>query len=464
MVVKPCPSCGAMPVPEARFCRVCGAPLKAAGMHDNDAPISPLAQTVPLTGEGRATDGLAQDDPSHSAPETSRVGRAEIEDILRRVQAEYGNDGQKDAPQEDSVEVAAPQTTTLASEGIAKAQPGNSQAAASTPSPAQVAQPAPNVRARRMWQVAAAVLLCVALLAAVLAFVLSRRASSTDAGNAPPISINDQKQLVGEKLAEAETLLNAGEFNRAVEVLRAAVKLDPSNAEARMRLGNALERTGSRSEAIEEYRAAAQSSPNDVTAWRALASAQVEEKLYNDAAESYRRLLAASGNSLDDETWLAYAEALRLAGRTEEARAAYQKISSAASATVAQTARRHLAELGPPAVAVNTEHARDAARPEQEERKPDAATAPTTTSTPLARATPQMPAVANNASNPDYDSYYFQALNVVNGRDPKKIERADLLRALALFQRAALGGTHRTDAQKYVDRLGKEYDRRRNKG
>jgi tetratricopeptide (TPR) repeat protein len=461
MVVKPCPSCGAMPVPEARFCRLCGAPLKAAGMRDNDVPISPLAQTVPLTGEGRATDGLAQDDPLHSSPDTSRVGRAEIENILRRVQAEYAaNDGQK-AALEDSVEVAAPQTTTLAPEVIANAQPGNSQAAATSPSPAQVIQPASNVRARRMWQVAAVILLCVALVAAVLAFVLSRRASSTDSSSAPPISISDQKQLVGEKLAEAETLLTAGEFNRAVEVLRAAVKLDPSNVEARMRLGSALERTGARGEAIEEYRAAVQNSPNDVTAWRALASAQVEEKLYNDAAESYRRLLAASGNSLDDETWLAYAEALRMAGRIEEARAAYQKISSDASATVAQTARRHLAELGPPpAVAVNTEHARDAARPEQEEKREPNAPTPSPSPTPPARAT-MTPAIANNAPQVDFDSYYFQALNIVNGRDPKKIERADLLRALGLFQRAALGGTRRVEAQRYVDRLGKEYDRRR---
>jgi tetratricopeptide (TPR) repeat protein len=318
-----------------------------------------------------------------------------------------------------------------------------------------------------MWQVAAVILLCVALVATVLAFLLSRRASSTDTSSAPPISISDQKQLVDEKLAEAETLLNAGEFNRAVEVLRAAVKLDPSNAEARLRLGNALERTGARGEAIEEYRAAVLSSPNDASAWRSLASAQAEEKLYNDAAESYRRLLGLSGNSLDDETWLAYAEALRLSGRTEEARAAYQKISSAASVTVAQTARRHLAELGPPAVSVNTEHARDAGQPEQEKKgEPNAstsvaATTTTPTSTPLARATPLAPATAADASVADYDSYYFQALNVVNGRDPKNIERADLLRALGLFQRAALGGTHRSDAQKYVNRLGKEYDRRR---
>jgi tetratricopeptide (TPR) repeat protein len=450
-----------MPVPEARFCRLCGAPLKPAGIHDGDAHVSPLAQTIPLTGDGRATDGLAADDHQHSAPDTSKVGRMEMESILRRVQAEYENDGQKAA--QDSVETATTaQTTTLAPQLSARAQPVNSQPATSTPSPVQALQPAPNVRARRMWQVAAASLLCVALVAAVLAFVLSRRANSSDTGSASPIAISDQQQLVGEKLAEAEALLTSGEFNRAVEVLRAAVKLDPSNAEAHMRLGNALERTGARGEAIDEYRAAAQSNPNDVGAWGALAGAQFEEKLYNDAAESYRRLLAANGNNLDDESWLAYADALRLAGHTEEARAAYQKISSSTSRELAKTAREHLAELGPPAASVSTEHPRDVRA--DEEREPSTATqSPTPSPTPLARATPT-PAIANDANQLGFDSYYFQALNVVNGRDPKKIERADLLRALGLFQRAALGGAHRLEAQRYVDRLGKEYDRRRKQG
>jgi tetratricopeptide (TPR) repeat protein len=446
-----------MPVPEARFCRLCGAPLKLASLHDGNAPISPLAQTIPLTGEGRATDGLAADDHQHSSPDTSKVGRAEMDSILRRVQAEYANDGKKAA--QESVETASPQTTTLTPQSSAPAQPVKSQAATPSSSPAQASQPATNVRARRMWQVAAVSLLCVALVAGVLAFVLSRRASSSDTGNTTPIAINDQKQLVGEKLSEAEALLNSGEFNRAVEVLRAAVKLDPMNVEAHMLLGNALERTGARTEAIEEYRAATQSNPNDVSAWRNLAGAQFEEKLYNDAAESYRRVFAANGNSLDDVSWLQYANALRLAGHTEEARAAYQKISSSASQAVAKSARAHLAELGPPAPSVNTEHTRDVRA--DEAREPNSATqSPTPSSTPTARVA-QTPAIANGATQVDFDSYYFQALNVVNGRDPKKIERADLLRALGLFQRAALGGTHHLEAQRYVDRLGKEYDRRR---
>jgi tetratricopeptide (TPR) repeat protein len=317
-----------------------------------------------------------------------------------------------------------------------------------------------------MWTFAAIALLCVALMAAVLAFILSRRAGSTDSGNAPPISISDQKQLLGEKLAEAESLLEAGEFNHAIEVLRAAVKIDPSSVEAHMRLGNALERTGARTEAIEEYRAATLNESGNSSAWHALASAQFEEKLYGDAAESYRRMLAADADSFDGETWLAYGDALRSAGRKEEARAAYQRVGASGTMATAEAARQRLAELGPAPVAVNTEHPRDTRTAEQNGQRGTEVEAPqpspmaraTATSTAATAATTTTAPVPNKI---DYDSYYFEALNVINGREPKKIERAELLRALALFQRAALGGTHRGEAQRYADSLGKEYDRRR---
>ncbi|HEY0386029.1 MAG TPA: hypothetical protein VGC64_08450, partial [Pyrinomonadaceae bacterium] len=224
-----------------------------------------------------------------------------------------------------------------------------------------------------------------------------------------------------------------------------------------------LERTGARTEAIEEYRAAAQIEPGNISALHALASAQFEEKLYNDAAESYRRLLAINASSFDDEMWLAYGDALRLAGRKEEARIAYQKITASGTATIAQAAHQHLTELGPPPVVVNTEHSREArpAESPQPSREVEVATSSPSPAPPVRASTPLATTVGNGASKVDYDAYYFQALNVVNGRDPKKIERAELLHALALFQRAALGGAHQTEAQRYADRLGKEYDRRR---
>jgi len=438
-------------VPEARFCRLCGIPLKVGGGRQDGAPVSPKAQTIPLTGDGRSTDGLGQEEPRRPAPHTSRVARAEMEKLLRSAAADVKTSG-------DGAKNGA-QTTTL----VSKESKPDSAPAGDAPGP-------PGTSSRRMWQAAAVALLCVALVAGVLAFVLSRRSTTTAEDGSSPISISDQQQLVAEKLAEAETLLASGEFNRAITVLRAATKLSPGNAEVRMRLGNALERTGERAEAIKEYAEATRNDEGNEAAWRALASAQFEEKLYADAADSYRRLSEVAG-ALDEETQLAYAESLRLAGRVDEARVAYQRIYNSALPDVARTARARLAELGPaPTVVANTGEPR--ARAEQAERPEPrpaeiASASPVPTPPPLVVPT-RTPLAAVTASSAearvDYDAYYFQAVNIVNGRDPKIIERAELLHALALFQKAALGGSHRGEAQRYADRLGKEYDRRRKQG
>lgn len=458
-MVKACPGCGAATVPEARFCRLCGAPLKSGvSGHESEAPVSPLAQTIPLTGEGRATDGLGSEEARRAASDTSRVGRAEMENLLRRSAAATPARQLEDG---DGVRSAPPTTILNTEQKNAPAlSPDAAPAAAAS---ALEAQPSANASVRRKWQVLAIALLCVALVAVLLAFILSRRATTAEAegSSSAPIPISDQKQLVGEKLAEAETFLAAGEFNRAITVLRAAVKLDPSSAEAHMRLGNTLERTGARTEAIDEYRAATQSNPADASAWRALAAAQFAEKRYTDAAESYRRLIETSGEAaVDDETRLAYADALRLAGRTEEARAAYQKISASAPQEVAQAARQHLAELGPTVASAERPRDDDARAGGQPQQQPAATetASPEPTPTPLARAVPS-PASSAPAQN-DADAYYFKAMGIVNGRDPKKLSDGELAAALNYFLRAQ-NGTHGAEARRNAERLGREYDRRR---
>lgn len=467
MKSRPCPSCGASTIPEARFCRQCGAPLKAGGALEGEEPVSPLAQTVPLQGEGRTTDGLTTDDERRGASRTTRVDRAEIDEILRRVEADFAHDGKEKKEQPSAELKAAPQTTTLEVKDVEAAKLREAPEASSPV--AQAAQPSAKTHSRRTWALALAALLCVAVVAVVLTFVLSRKASPTQDVQQPvSSSASDPMQLAKDKLAEAETLLESGEFNRAVDDLREAVKLDPSNEEAHMRLGNALERTGSRAEAIEEYKAVADKNPDDTSAWRALALAQTEEKLYKDAAESYRHLVAASGGNVDDETWLAYGDVLRLAGEMNEARTAYQRIAASKEPAIAQVARQHLSEMGSAEVAAGTEHPRDTRTIEQQQpqaRETETAAPKPSPTTATPRAVTPAPTLATTSANPvDYDSYYFQAMNVVNGREPRQMERAELLRALALFQRAALGGTHRAEAQRYADRLGKEYDKRRKQG
>src|SRR4051812_9313170 len=92
---RECPVCGVrITAREARFCRRCGAPLKAAGGEtDANRVVSPVAPTAPLTDEGRATSGLAAEESQRLADHTSRIKRAEMEDLLRRVAQEHDGDG-----------------------------------------------------------------------------------------------------------------------------------------------------------------------------------------------------------------------------------------------------------------------------------------------------------------------------------------------------------------------------------
>ncbi len=448
-------------MPGARFCRSCGAPLMMGSATDGDAPVSPLAQTIPLAGEGRATDGLTSEEARRAAADTSRVGRTEMENFLRRTPPAIAPDTQTS---DGDGEKNSPQTTTLVIENFTPApDPTLPASGLPTTAPASSAQPVTTIRARRMWQVLAIVLLCVALVAGVLAFILSRRASSTDGAGSSPISISDQKQLVSEKLSEADVLLNSGEFNRAITVLRAAVKLDPSSAEAHMRLGAVLEKTGARGEAIEEYSAATKNNPNDITARRALASAQFEEKLYGAAAENYRLLIETIGeSSVDDETRLAYADALRLAGQTDDARIAYQKINASAPEAILQAARQHLAELGPPTVAGNTERPRDGDNNNRVVQQAGTTEIATTTASPTPSASTTPVATSGTAQiEAEADAYYFKAVSLVNGRDPKKLSDGELSAALNYFLRAQRSGTHGAEARRNAERLGREHDRRK---
>lgn len=87
-MTKPCPSCGAETHPGARYCRRCGAPLRAStGQGEGTGEVSPQAATVPLGGDVRPTDGLGSDDRQlPSAADTGRVNRADLDHLLRTQQ------------------------------------------------------------------------------------------------------------------------------------------------------------------------------------------------------------------------------------------------------------------------------------------------------------------------------------------------------------------------------------------
>ncbi|MBC7910693.1 MAG: tetratricopeptide repeat protein [Pyrinomonadaceae bacterium] len=467
MSAKLCRICGAAPVPGARFCRVCGTPLQTSTGADTGNAVSPLAQTIPLAGEGRPTDGIAPEDFGFSKPETGKVGQDEFERLVRRPQ-----NGGESQPQLDAGVLSRSNAPTVVMETEQAGDGANTVSPSSAGAGQPPVAPAPAVaRPRRTWQFIAIGLLCIALVAGALAIFYSRQPSSSEVGGSTPISISDQKKLVDEQLAEADALLATGDIDGAIAKLRYAVKIDPSNSEAHRRLGHALEKKGERSEAIDEYQAATRSDASNTAAWRALAAAQFNDGRYSDSAESYTQLInAMDEREVDDNLRLEYADALQKAGRIEDARAQYQRVTDSESLDLARRASEQLKLLPPPVGDENTNNANNARDHRAEDlaaqtRTPDAnasQAANNTTIVPVQQPAPVAAAPPNNRApeNNNPDKLYFEALNIVQGRDVKTLQRAELLRAMQLFQNVK-SGPHSSDAKKQEKRLGKEYDRRR---
>lgn len=117
--------------------------------------------------------------------------------------------------------------------------------------------------------------------------------------------------------------------------------------------------------------------------------------------------------------------------------------------------------------------ARDTRAKQEREREGEtpvltATPTPATASSPVAKASPTPSASthaangSNNAtkqaSQATSDSFYFQAVNIVNGREPRILTSAELLRALQLFQNVK-SGAHVAEARRQAERLGRELDR-----
>jgi tetratricopeptide (TPR) repeat protein len=441
----------------------------------DDGGVSPGAKTVPLSGEGRPTKGIAADDPQAPVTNTSKVKRAEMDELLRRSRpAEYTptrreEDGAKQAL--NDIHASAPSTNELK-----LPQPETPAAEAVLPPAAAPSNSRTDTKrsARRRWPIIISLVAALALLAGLVIFLSNGRnepaSANTNSAPAPPPA-SDQKRLVDERLADAQALLAAGQTSEAIARLRSAIELDPANALAHRRLGEALEKSGDRQAAIDEYRISTLNDQGNEEGWRALASAQLAEGLFNDAVESYRRLIALKGEEgIDDETRMDYAQALLLAGRTEEARAVYQRVAASGSQDLANKAKRQLAQLQSlPPVNANTQPARDGRVDLPSNNNSQVAQVPAPTPTlqptpaPTAQPTPTaaVPNASDNSAQHDPDAYYERGLKIIGRSDLKSLPRAELLQALEYFQRAQSGGTHRAEAARYVQQLGREYDRRK---
>jgi zinc-ribbon domain len=359
---RTCSKCGALTPPEARFCRHCGTPLRSVSGFGTSEQISPLAQTVPLSGEGLTTSSLGTNDSEGTASDTKRVAHAEMERLLRHSRFEATTDAGRDGDGASAInpDYAAPPTGELTEKPQAPSvSPSSPLARTAANATATTATARPQHRSRALIM---AMLLLAALSGAVLAYYFLRQRTSERASSAADGAINSNQAI-----ASVNT-------NSTVEEAGAVDETQTSAGESQS-----------------EERP--QPSPTP--------SASVEP--------------------------------------TRDARARQEQRESATAT---------------PSPAV----AQSPAAP---------------TPTPLAQATPAQttpsqptaPATANSNNSPtqaaqttSYDDFYFQAVNLVNGRAPRTLPRAELLRALQLFQNVK-SGPHAAEARRRAAQLGRELDR-----
>lgn len=490
-MLKVCQSCGTDAVTNtARFCRTCGALLTDPVNEDETivaAPPPPLQQPNPATplpplsttaqphnrATGQfATNGLTQlvgnpvgNPNSPAAPNTTRIEAGEAETLVQKrppthsaqpteplaqkyeetqsvVDAEAAPADKATLPAANynvanyntaTIHPARPgltevtaQTSSLA-ESLQTAAPaaaavfGNArltehQAAAQTaasPLPQRQQQQQQQRRPKLVRAVGAAMLFSsVAAAAMVLLWWWSSSSSGgRSTSGSPPLPAASSRaggrsssiirqQAVDKKLLEAEAALASGNVSAAILQLREAIKLDSTNSEAHRKLGDALLRSGDRQAALNEYRIATQHDPNNTAAWRALASAQAPEAVAPSSPEFVDGAPADPEQQTPPDAAAAAVAALPASDRYSRGLALW--LSDRVQAV--------------------------------EEFRAAAAEIP--------------------------DAHYYLGLNIAEGQDPKMMHRADLLAALEHFQRAR-SGSFAQQALQYEERLGREYDRRR---
>lgn len=465
-----CSGCGALAQAEARFCRHCGTALRATGTAGGET-VSPLASTIPLAPTDIITGELADQQPHTTDQHQLGQSSAQLHD--------------------DGGEITIPvirSATTKETEQVAEAARAQ---IVNAPPPARAARPAKR-RGGRLWVtvglVAIVLLLCVGGTAAWFKWRAARRAPAVvaNANMSLPSAPPDAKQQAQAKLAEAQRLLSAGDMVGATARLREALALDPENVEAHRQLAQLLLESGAHQTAIEELRAITRLEPNDTVAWRQLAAAQFAAGLYADAAESYRTLTSISDEArADDRLQLAYADALRLAGRTMEAASIYRSLLTSPLPDVARTSSQRYQDIvAPPVKGETAAHSQGANEAPNAQPTPTRATTNVTAQPHPSPANPTKlsPAAhyqrgvnlwatdrtaaaaefraATADGNPD--AYYYLGLSFAEGRDPHTLSRAELVAALEYFQRAR-NSHFSAQARRYEDQLGQEFDRRHKK-
>lgn len=118
------------------------------------------------------------------------------------------------------------------------------------------------------------------------------------------------------------------QFGKAKDILTQALNLDPENFEALIYLGKTQERLGKTNEAMKQYRKAIKADSSNVyIAKMLLANALTNVGKANEALTIYDSILNTDSSDIEGDYrfYLKYAETLRMSGRIEESKEAYQK-------------------------------------------------------------------------------------------------------------------------------------------
>jgi tetratricopeptide (TPR) repeat protein len=115
----------------------------------------------------------------------------------------------------------------------------------------------------------------------------------------------------------------AGKYDRAEEIWRKVIQINPKNAKAYNNLGNALSDQNKLDKAIAAYQKAIQLNPNYADAYNNLGNALDEQKKFNEAIAAYQKAIQLNPN--DADIYYNLGIVLDEQKKFDEAIAAYQK-------------------------------------------------------------------------------------------------------------------------------------------
>ena len=120
----------------------------------------------------------------------------------------------------------------------------------------------------------------------------------------------------------ADGAYTKGDYNMAAQLYFRAAELQPESSAVMVKLGFALFKTGGAADAEKIFRSALEAEPKNADALRGLAHSLVTQGRAAEALPVYRQAIAAAGQP-DARIYAGLGAALDMAGKHEEARAAY---------------------------------------------------------------------------------------------------------------------------------------------